>query len=247
MHAHSLRRFAIVAVALFAFAAPGAAPPTAPPATFRNPIKLRGADPWLQYVDGYYHLATTSGRDVRLRRAKRMAELKDAKDEVVWKDDAPERSHGVWAPEFHHLDGKWYLYVTAFDGKDDADHRLFVAQSTTDGVMGPYKTKAKLRTDPDDKFYAIDGTVLTWANGTRYFVWCGRPSPAGQGLYIARMENPWTLAGERVYLEASGFGCRDVREGPVFLYRNGRVFLVYSMCAASTPDSRLGMLVAHIE
>ena len=121
---------------------------------------------------------------------------------------------------------------------------MYVARSAGDDPMGPYAFRAKLRTDPDDRFYAIDGTVLTMPGGARYFVWCGRPSPVGQGLYIARMANPWTLAGPRVALPASGFGCGVVREGPVALRHRdgGRVFLVYSACAADTPDYKLGML-----
>lgn len=240
------------ALALWPLAHPLAAQvagePATRPATFRNPLKARGADPWMQYVDGWYYLATTTGSDVQLRRARKIADLHNAEDVVVWKDAAPERSHGVWAPEFHRLsspDGdRWYLYVTAFDGKDDNHHRMFVAQSTTDSVMGPYETKAKLLTDPQDAFYAIDGTVFTRPDGSLYFIWCGRPSPTGQGLYISRMSNPWTLEGERVYLEADGFGCNVVREGPVILKHARRMFLVYSMCGADTPDYRLGMLVA---
>lgn len=227
------------------------APPvsaTTRPATFRNPIKERGADPWLQYIDGWYYLSTTSGREVKLRRAQHIGELRDAADVVVWKGETEEQSHGVWAPEFHKLNGpdgeKWYLYVTAFDGKKDEDHRLFVAESTTDSVMGPYVTKAKLNTDPQGKFYAIDGTVLVRDDGSMYLLWCGRPSKTGQGLYISKMANPWTLEGDRLALEADGFGCDHIREGPQILRHGGKTFLVYSMCGADTPDYRLGMLIA---
>lgn len=216
-----------------------------PAAAFRNPLKRDGADPWLAYHDGWYYLSTTTARDVRLRRARRLAELKDAPDRVVWSDPDPARNRDIWAPEFHRLDAgdgpRWFLYYTASDGQE-LHHRMYVAQSEGDDPMGPYTFKAKLRTDPDDEYYAIDGTVLTMPDGARYFVWCGRPSPAGQGLYIARMENPWTLTGPRVELPASGFGCEHVREGPVPLRRDGRVFLVYSACPADTPDYKLGML-----
>jgi GH43 family beta-xylosidase len=121
---------------------------------------------------------------------------------------------------------------------------MYVVESAGDDPMGPYTFKARLITDPKDEFYAIDGTVLTMPDDRRYFVWCGRPSPAGQGLYISRMANPWTLEGPRVYLEADGFGCEHVREGPVALRQDGsdRTFLVYSACGADTPDYKLGML-----
>ncbi len=241
---------------LLAGAAPKLAPKPRPPlatmnnSTFRNPLKRDGADPWMTYYKGWYYLSTTTGVDVRLRRARRLSELADAPDQTVWKDDAPSRSRDVWAAEFHLLDGggghgpRWYLYYTASDGKDDAHHRLYVAESAGTDPLGPYTFKGRIETDPDNAQYAIDATVLRLADGALYLLWCGRPSPAGQGLYISRMTNPWTTTGPRTYLNAEGFGCPFVREGPETLQRGGRIFLIYSMCGASTPDYRLGMLVA---
>lgn len=229
-------------------------------ATFRNPLKQDGADPCLTFYKGWYYLSTTTATDIRIRRARRLGELKKAPDTIVWKDDHPERFRDLWAAEFHRLsagegksDSRWYLYYTASDGKEgDTHHRMFVLESAGDDPLGPYTFKAKLKTDPDDKQYAIDGTVLRLENGRGrsngrgglYFIWCGRPSPTGQGLYISRMSNPWTLTGPRVYLPTDGFGCPYVREAPVTLQRNGKVFLIYSACAADTPDYKLGMLSA---
>jgi GH43 family beta-xylosidase len=217
-------------------------------ATFRNPLAADGADPWLTFHDGWYYLSTTRGWDIRLRRARRLGDLRDAPDEVVWRDDAPGRFRDMWAQEFHRLDGpdgpRWYLYYTASDG-EDARHRMYVCEGAEGDPRGPYTFKSQLQTDARDEWYAIDGTVLARPDGSLYFLWCGRPSPAGQGLYISRMADPWTLAGERVYLPADGFGCAEVREGPVTLERGGRVFLVYSACDTGKPDYKLAMLVAE--
>ena len=223
------------------------AKPSAP--TFRNPLKKNGADPCLFFHDGYYYLSTTTAVDVKVRRARHLKDLPDAPDTVVWKDDTPGRSRDIWAAEFHFLnakngDGKrWYLYYTASGGPEPS-HRMYVAESAGDSPLGPYTYKAQLLTDVKNEQYAIDGTVLSKPNGELYFFWCGRPSPAGQGLYVSHMKNPWTLSGERTYLPADGFGCQGVREGPEVLQHGGKVDLIYSMCGASTPDYRLGMLQA---
>ena len=218
--------------------------------TFRNPIKLHGADPWLTCYDGWYYFSATEGTSIQMRRAQRIEELKTAPDETIWSDTTPGRDRELWAQEFFLLDPndgggpRWFLYYTASDGVD-AHHRLFVCESAGLDPRGPYTFKAKLQTDAADECYAIDGSVLTHPDGTRYFFWCGRPSPAGQGLYVSRMENPWTLSGERVSLSADGFGCDEVREGPVTLQREGRVFLIYSACDTGKPDYKLAMLIAE--
>ncbi len=223
--------------------------PEAPVQTFQNPLKINGADPCLFFHDGYYYLSTTTASDVKLRRARRIGDLKDAPDVQVWKDDNPSRNRDIWAPEFHLLDAgdgsgpRWYLYYTASAGPEPS-HRMYVAQSAGTDPLGPYSFKAKLQTDAQNEHYAIDGTVMKQANGQLIFAWCGRPSPHGQGIFISRMSNPWTLTGERTALEADGFGCDFVREGPEFLTYTGQTFLVYSMCGASTPDYRMSALIA---
>ncbi len=215
--------------------------------TFRNPLCPQGADPFLTWHDGWYFLSATRGSHISLRRARRLADLKEAPEEVVWQDETPGRSVQLWAPEFHRLDSgngpRWYLYYTASD-RTDPGHRMFVCESAGGDLRGPYTFKSQLQTDPDDAFYAIDGSVLRLDNGDLYFFWCGKPSPTGQGLYVSRMANPWTLTGERTFLDADGFGCDEVREGPVTLLRNGRVFLIYSVCDTGKPDYKLALLVA---
>lgn len=57
--------------------------------TFRNPLCPQGADPFLTWHDGWYFLSATRGSYISLRRARRLAELADAPEEVVWQDETP--------------------------------------------------------------------------------------------------------------------------------------------------------------
>ena len=213
-------------------------------ATFRNPLMTDGPDPWLVYHDGFYYLSATTGEDIRMRRAERLGDLRDTPDVVVWRDPTPSRCCQMWAPEVYLLDGpngrRWYLYYTASDGVDD-HHRLHVLESEGTDPRGPYAYKARLLTDPEDLHYAIDGSVLRKANGSLYLLWAGRPDHV---LFIAPLRDPWTVGGPRIHLPADGFGCAEVREGPVVLQRDGRIFLVYSACDTGKPDYKLGMLIA---
>lgn len=209
--------------------------------TFTNPINP-GPDPWLRYHRGNYYLTTTQGNGIRMWKAPTLAELKTAPGTVVWRDDDPTRSHGIWAPEFHLIDGRWCLYYTAMAAtKVDTTHRMHVLESEGDDPLGPYQYKGRLF-DPANDFYSIDGSVFRHpGDGAWYFLWAAHP---GHRIRIAKMANPWTLEGPSVQLEASGFGCEEVREGPVVLHRNGRLFLTYSACDTGKPDYKLGMLIA---
>ena len=206
--------------------------------TFRNPINP-SADPWMGYSNGEYHLATTQGNCVRLWSAGTIAGLKDARPITVW-----ERGKGVWAPEFHYLQGRkgkrWYCYFTKTDGADER-HRMFVMESKSSNIKGPYGPPIQLMTDPKDEFYAIDGHAFE-TGGKQYFLWAGHP---GHRLFISRMRDPMHLEGERVMIPASGFGCDEVREGPYVIAHSGWIFLTYSACDTGKPDYKVGYLWAE--
>ena len=203
--------------------------------TFRNPINP-SADPWLGHAEGMYHLSTTLGNRIQLWSAETIGGLKDAEPATILA-----KGKGVWAAEFHHLPRpagpRWYCYFTRTDGADVA-HRMFVMESTTESIAGPYGEPRQILTDPKDEYYAIDGSVFE-NKGRFYFVWAGHP---GHRLYMARMKDPFTLQGERVMIPASGFGCKEVREGPCVIRHGPRLFLTYSACDTGKPDYKVGYL-----
>jgi GH43 family beta-xylosidase len=208
--------------------------------TFVNPINP-SADPWMEYFEGNYYLTTTQGDAIRMWKSPTIGGLKAAKAVTVWQDEDPSRSRGMWAAEFHFISNRWYLYYTATsrDNKD-SNHRMHVLESVGTDPLGPYRYKSRL-VNPTNDQYAIDGTVFQKPDGSWYFLWAAQP---GHVLWIARMANPWTLSGHGVVIKASGFGCEEVREGPVVLKRNGKLFLIYSACDTGKPDYKLGMLIA---
>src|SRR5262245_14340007 len=79
---------------------------------FQNPLNP-GADPFCEFFEGNYYLTTTQGDAIRMWKSPTLGGLKTAKPITVWKDSDPSRSRGVWAPEFHFITNRWYLYYTA--------------------------------------------------------------------------------------------------------------------------------------
>jgi len=181
-------------------------------------------------------------RTLELRVASQLADLRAAEPVIIWR--APEQggcSRNLWAPELHRFAGSWYLYLAADDGHNE-NHRMWVLEA--DSPFGPWRNRGKLETGT----WAIDGTVLE-ENGELYCVWSGWPGHCNgqQNLYIARMRDPWTLAGPGTLLAEPQEPWERVAlplcEGPQWLRRGGRTFLVYSASGSWTPDYCLGMLV----
>ncbi|RYX81865.1 beta-xylosidase [bacterium] len=206
---------------------------------FSNPLFQRdGADPFLLWHDGEYFLSVTRGEHISFYRSPTLAGLSEADEQIIWSDTDPQRSVHMWAPEFFHLDGRWWCYYTASDGQ--SRHRMWVLRGHETDLGGPWEFADQLKTDVDDALYAIDLTVFETPHG-RFGVWAGHP---GHRLFISTMESPTVMGSERTLLEASGFGCDEIREGPFCLRRNGKIFLVYSACNAQDAHYKLGMLSA---
>lgn len=199
--------------------------------TFRNPIG-DGADPWVIFFNEQYYLVQRgSSNNIVIRRASKLHDVAKAPAVSVW--SAPPNtnySHEIWAPELHNIDGKWYIYFAADDGKNE-NHRMFVIEGDREDPICSYKLKPQITSTQ-----SIDGTILTLHDGTRYFVWSGAPAGVNpQHLYISKMSNPWTLVGETVEISRPEYEWEKsaawVNEGPTVLKKNEKIHLVYSASA----------------
>src|SRR5690606_37611106 len=210
-----------------------------------------GADPWVYEKDDVYYYMQTTGNSIRLWTTDAMSELASAASKQVFMPTpGGANSQHVWAPEIHFLDNKWYIYYTAGNGNDITGQRTWVLEnSSADPTTGTWVDKGRIY-HPMADFFAIDGTVLEY-NGSRYFLWSGRPDPTGnvltQNIDIAKMSNPWTLTGPVTKLtepefswERMGFA---VNEGPQILESpDGTILMIYSASYCGTDDYSLGML-----
>ncbi|MFE3518248.1 glycoside hydrolase family 43 protein [Streptomyces sp. NPDC059166] len=217
--------------------APHTAVAAAAAGTFRNPLNA-GPDPFMTHWQGNYYLTTTQGGSIRMWRSPSLGTLSTADPITVWTDSDPSRNRNIWAPEFYRFGDRWYLYYTADDGVDD-HHRLYVLESDRDDPAGPYHFKAKLAPPNHADDFAIDAGILQ-LNGRLYLAYSGINPYQHNGLNIAPMSNPYTVSGGAVAIDGAG-GCPEVREGPEFLYRNGRVWMTYSTCDTGKPDYQVWM------
>jgi GH43 family beta-xylosidase len=223
-----------------------------PSGAFVNPI-AEGADPHVVRDGRRYLWCQSEGNTgVAIWESDRLTSF--GTKHVVW--TAPAQgpySRQVWAPELHHLDGRWYVYVAASDG-DNASHRAYVLASDSDDPLGSYTLHGPLDTgDGTGPVWAIDMTVLQHGS-RRYAVWSGWPNPdtPSQFLYIGELTTPVTLSGRRVRLCANDDFVWErteetaqspgLNEAPQGLMRAGKTFVVYSCATSLLPTYKLGLL-----
>ena len=214
--------------------------------TIRNPIAPRGHDPWVIQDNGSYYYCYSHRGSIWINRHQTLQGACQFEGKSIW---TPPRgkpySREIWAPELHKLQGKWYVYFAADNGKN-INHRMYVLESKTDDPLGEYTFTGKI-SDASDK-WAIDGTVLEHA-GKLYFIWSGweGDSNVQQNLYIARMKDPKTIVGNRVQISEpehdwERIGRPLINEGPQVLKNKGNVFIIYSASGSWTDNYCLGQL-----
>jgi GH43 family beta-xylosidase len=224
--------------------------------TFTNPLLDYGPDPYSTYHNGYYYYTHTMQNRLVLWKTKNLADLKNAESKTIW--TAPkdtEYSAEIWAPEFHFIDGKWYVYFAADNGVNDT-HRMYVLENDSENPFEDkwiFKGKIAATTDK----WAIDGNVFRFKKQL-YMIWSGWEGDTNgqQNIYIAKMKTPTEIDGERVKIsspvnpwELHGTLNDDVNppqvnvnEGPQFLTNKNKVFIVFSASACWTDYYSLGLL-----
>ena len=218
---------------------------------FKNPIILQRADPWVyRHIDGYYYFtASVPSYDcIELRRSASIQGLGNASPKVIWnKHETGVMGAHIWAPEIHFINNKWYIYFAAGNAEAIWDIRIYVLENSSPNPLeGSWEEKGQVKTNWES--FALDATTFEH-KGERYLVWAQNdPSgPQGTNIYIAAMENPWTIKGMQVMISHPEYEWERighwVNEGPAVIKRNGKVFMSYS-ASATDHNYCMGLLSA---
>ncbi|WP_166246273.1 family 43 glycosylhydrolase [Paenibacillus turpanensis] len=221
---------------------------------YENPLIEQRADPHIyKHTDGYYYFTASVPEYDRiiLRRAKTIQGLAQAEEIVIWNKHASgEMSKHIWAPEIHFIDGKWYIYFAAGKEEDIWAIRPYVLEcADANPLTGTWVEKGIMQKPESNKVsftdFSLDATTFEH-NGTRYLVWAQKLNGISN-LYLAEMENAWTIKGDQVLLATPDYSWERigfwVNEGASVLKRNGKIFISFS---ASATDSNyaMGLLTA---
>ncbi|MBD1383355.1 family 43 glycosylhydrolase [Metabacillus arenae] len=219
---------------------------TASTSTFKNPINTAGADPYVMYhSDGYYYFTRTLGHRIDIWKSRTLTGIDLGERKTVW--TKPSNVKDIWAPEIHHINGKWYIYYTANTGCGDDCRGVYVLENASaDPLSGEWVEKGKVNTE----YAGLDGSVFNH-KGKLYFMYAAYGDWSGEhgsAIAIAPMSNPWTLNGKNVILTYPEYEWEKkgmhVNEGAVILKRGDKIHLVYSASACWEDDYAISKLTA---
>lgn len=222
-----------------------------------NPLIEQCADPFiLRHQDRYYFIASVPEYDrLELRCADTIIGLAQAQPVVIWrKPDVGPMSALIWAPEIHHIAGQWVIYFAAAPTREIKDglfqHRMYALTcDDADPLDGEWQERGRIAT-PIDSF-ALDATTFRH-QGKQWYLWAQKDPaiPGNSNLYLAELENPWTIKGRPVMLsrpeyewECAGF---SVNEGPAVIRHGNRLFVSYS-ASATDENYCLGLLWIDVD
>jgi GH43 family beta-xylosidase len=216
---------------------------------FRERRPFPGQDPWVVEHEGWLLLAQSAGgnRRIVIKRFRDLEHMDRNTETVIWAPNGGgNHNRQLWAPELHRIDGRWYVYFAASDGRM-GNHRTYAL--VADDPLGPYEEVGQVR-DPKHDVWAIDLTVFRHEEQL-YAVWSGWEGPADgfpQNLYIAPMSDPWTISGERRCISQPEhdweMSIAPVNEGPEVVRHpeSGRLFILYAADASWTQAYKMGLL-----
>lgn len=222
---------------------------------FANPLS-DGADPWVIKKNGKYYTVWAAGRGIKVSESRFLTK-KEREVQVFQCPSSGWNAANIWAPELHHIYGKWCIYYAA--AKEPGSP--FIHQRTgvlvSDHPLGPYEDKGMIYTgdnwenqSEENNIWAIDMTIFAH-QGKNYAVWSAWEKQAdtdqtNQLTYIAEMSSPWAIGKRQLISEPTANWEQgdniELQEGQTALYSKNRSFIMYSTRGSWTPHYCIGYL-----
>lgn len=222
---------------------------------FAFPVAFNRADPCIGRWQGKYYFISTNDADhehtIYVREADSIPELVTAEDHLILDAYTYEGIGGLlWAPEFHEINGKLYIFHAATPGEFfwEESHVMELREGGSPACREDWSAPRRVvRKDGSElceagKTITLDMTCFAW-EGKWYACWSQRqflPKDLGAWLYIAELnpEKPWMLASDPVVLSKPDYGWGNnhtfVEEGPFAVPGADRLYLTFSAAAVDT-------------
>ncbi len=222
---------------------------------YEFPVAFNRADPCIGQWNGKYYFIATNDADwnhtLYIREADTIPELVTAQEHLILDSSTHEGIGGLlWAPEFHIVDGKMYIFHAATPGPffEEESHVLKLKEGGNMTCKEDWERPRRVvKADGSNicemgKEITLDMTCFEW-EGEYYAIWSQRqflPKDLGAWLYIAKLNSkePWKLASEPVVLSKPDYSWANnhtfVDEGPFSLVVGDKLYITYSSAAVDS-------------
>ena len=219
---------------------------------FDFPFTENRADPCCMYWKGKYYFIGTNDADhehtMYIRCSDTLQGVTTAEDVLILDSVTYPGIGGLlWAPEFHEIGGRMYIFHAATEGEFFYEaSRVRVLKENGDPMCAsdwsePYLVVKKDGTPlcESGKVISLDMTTFYYQNKV-YAIWSQRqflPVDQGAWIYIATLDEkaPWKLTSDPVCIAKPEYGWENnhtfVVEGPYALEYNGQLMITYSGAA----------------
>ena len=222
---------------------------------FEFPVAFNRADPCITKWNGKYYFIATNDADsnhtLYVREADSIPELVNAEEHLILDSETYDFAKGLlWAPEFHVVDGKMYIFLALTSGEFfwEESHVMELCEGGNPARKEDWSEPRRVvKADgsnicEEGRVITLDMTCFEWED-EYYAVWSQRefvPVDLGAWLYIAKVnkKEPWKLASEPVVLSKPDYGWANnhtfVDEGPFTIIQDDRLVLTFSSAAVDT-------------
>ncbi len=221
---------------------------------FPFPVAFDRADPCIGKWNGKYYFIATNDADgnnsLYIREADTIPALVTAQEiKILDTKMYPHLKGLLWAPEFHIINGRLYIFHAGTPGPFEKEQSHLMALRPGGNPMRAADWEMPVRMEKQDgsMLYNEQGITLDMTEfesaGVHYVCWSQRqffPVDQGAWLYIAKLnpEKPWQLASWPVLLSQPEYGWANnhtfVDEGPFVIKKNGMVYMTFSSAAVDS-------------
>lgn len=231
---------------------------------YEFPIAFNRADPCIGKWKGKYYFIATNDADhehsIYIREADTIPELVTAQEvKILDASMYPHLGNLLWAPEFHIIKDKLYIFHagTPGDFMDEQCHVMALKEGGNPTIASDWEIPRRV-VKKDGNFLSTTNTITLdmtcfEVKGHYYVVWSQRqfkPVDQGAWLYIAEVDadQPWRLITEPVLISMPEYGWANnhtfVDEGPFALITEKKIFLTFSSAAVDSTYV-VGLLTAE--
>lgn len=219
---------------------------------FAFPVAINRADPCVARWNGKYYFIATNDADgnhtLYIREADTLEGLVCAPEHLILDSDTyPEIGGLLWAPEFHEINGKLYIFHAATTGEFywEESHLMELREGGNPVCREDWSRPKRIKcADGSDiceagKEITLDMTCFFWEEDY-YVIWSQRqflPKDLGAWLYIAKLnpDKPEQLLTKPVILSKPEYGWANnhtfVDEGPFALQTKEKLYVTFSSAA----------------